>query len=181
MSPFATADMFPEAVLKPEDDPNSRFTTRETMAWVKETCALELGLPSPDFEFDLDPFAHPEAHWGTEWWTKADNAYTRWLAERNYVNGPWDECGKVVSWIREQLPRNFRHTFTAQILPDNRREQEWWQELIEPIRDRRERKGIVVTTHSPPRRLEYGFPGNPNGVNQGQMNVCSVLLIWRTR
>lgn len=172
-------EMFPEAILRPQDDPNSRFTTREFMAWIKETCALELGLPSPDFEFDLDPFAHPESHWGREWWTKADNAYPRKLAETNFVNGPWDECQQVVEWIRDQLPRNFRHRFTAQVLPGNRQEQDFWQQLIEPIRDRRDRKGTVVTTHYPPGRSKYGIPGNAVALSQRSMNVNSLLLIWR--
>jgi hypothetical protein len=180
MTDAAIVDMFPETILKPEDDPNSRFTTRELMAWVKATVSEELDLDHP-WEFDLDPFAHPESHWGVEWWTKADNAYVRMLLEKNFVNGPWDECEQVTRWIRDQLPRNFRHQFTAQILPGNRQEQDFWQNLIEPFRDRRSRGGTVVTTHYPPGRASYGFPGNPRGVNQGSMNVNSLLLIWRTR
>jgi len=177
VSPYATVDMFPEAVLKPEDDPNSRFTTREFMAWIKAECARELALLNPDFEFDLDPFAHPDSHWGKEWWTIADNAYTRTLLGTNFVNGPWEECAEVVEWIVTQLPRNFRHGFTAQVLPGNRQEQEFWQRHIEPIRDRRDRKGIVVTSHYPPGRQRYGFPGCPSF--DGDMNVNSLLLIWR--
>lgn len=172
-----TGDLFPETKLKPEDDPNSRFTTRDLMTWIKATCAQELSLPSPDFEFDLDPFAHPESHWGKEWWTKADNAYARTMHGRSFVNGPWDECDQVVAWIVAQLPRNFRLDFCAQVLPGNRQEQPWWQGLVEPIRDRRDRGGVVVTSHYPPGRSRYGFPGCPSFGRD--MNVNSLLLIWR--
>lgn len=173
-------DMFPETVLKPEDDPNSRFTTREMMAWIKATCAGELGLPSPDFEFDLDPFAHPESHWGKEWWTKADDAYSRTMHGRSFVNGPWDECEEVTTWISMQMPRNFRLGFCAQVLPGNRQEQEWFQLLVEPIRDRRERNGVVVTSHYPPGRQQYGIPGAPHSTKWATgLNVNSLLLIWR--
>lgn len=174
-------DAFPEVQLRPEDDPNSRFTTPETMTWVRETCCAEGLVETPLFEFDLDPFAHPEAHWGKEWWTKADNAYARTAFGRTFVNGPWDECANVVAWIRAQFARNFRLDFVAQILPGNRQEQEWWQRLIEPIRDRRERD-LIVTTHYPPGRTNYGIPGAPRSTKwRTGLNVNSTALLWRAK
>jgi hypothetical protein len=181
MSPYATADLFPETVLKPADDPNSRFTTREFMVWIKATVAAELCLrEGANFEFDLDPFAHPESCWGLEGWTKADDAYPRQMFGRSFLNGPWNECAQVTQWVVDQLPRNFRLSFCAQVLPGNRQEQDWWQRLVEPIRDRRDRKGIVVTSHYPPGRQNYGVPGAPLADGWGTgLNVNSLLLIWR--
>lgn len=173
--------MFPETVLRPGDDPNSRFTTREFMAWIKATCARELNLPSPDFEFDLDPFAHQESHWGREWWTKADNAYQRRPFGKTFVNGPWEECAEVTGWISKELERVTEVEFVAQVLPGNRQEQDWWQRLVEPIRDRRERD-LVVTSHYPPGRQNYGVPGAPDATKWSTgLNVNSLLLIWRVQ
>lgn len=173
-----TQDLFPETQLRPADDPNSRFTTPEMMHWVKMITAAELAICEP-WDFDLDPFAHPESHWGKTWWTKADNAYERIWFGKVFVNGPWDECEQVVAkvcgttWLRGSVE------FVAQILPGNRQDQPFWQRLIEPIRDRRDRNGLVVTSHYPPGRTSYGFPGNPLGLGQGSMNVNSLLLVWR--
>lgn len=107
-----TPDLFPEVRLRLEDDPNSRFTTPEFMAWIRRTVAAELSICEP-WEFDLDPFAHPESHWGREWWTKADNAYARQAFGKMFVNGPWDECEEVVRWIVDQQARNSRLEFVA--------------------------------------------------------------------
>lgn len=73
----------------------------------------------------------------------------------------------------------------AMLLPANRTEQPWWQELVESRRD--EKAGLVelgdiaaahLDTHFLPGRIKFGHPGNKEAVGVGSPPFGCVLLVW---
>lgn len=76
-----------------------------------------------------------------------------WDGERVWCNPPFSEPR---AWI--ECAWDSRADVVVMILPNNRDEQRWWQELIEPYRDR---VGSILTTRNLPRRR--GFISRVNG------------------
>ncbi len=201
------ADLFPEVTPRIAGEmANDRYTTTPTLAW----CRKVLGVGG----FDLDVAACVEAHHAPRWYGWADyadrkqprqdneftNALTHpWNAGRIWCNPPYDDLEPWVAkaWatmleFKEQRP------IIGMLIPDNRREQPFWQDFIEPYRDgRRERRlppfldrmfvdaevahdaGARLFTHSLPGRQPFGVPGNPEGKGQQSPPFGVVLLEWR--
>lgn len=68
------------------------------------------------------------------------------------------------------------------LLPANRTEQRWWQELVEPFRDtRRFRGGIRFRVRFVPGRVRFIRPAwvKPAKGDRPPFGVC--LLIWERR
>lgn len=209
-------DMFGEVADRTEELPNDRYTTRPTLAWCKKVLGVD--------GFDLDVAACVEAHHAPRWfrWDPAcTNAKIRhsdgsesthdgiaqdWDAQRIWCNPPYDDLSPWVSkaWLtmldaaREPLfNKRARKTVIGMLIPDNRREQPFWQQGVEPWRDgRADRLSPVVAgwcshasvandggarlfTHSLPGRQAFGVPGNPEGVGQASPPFGVVLLEWR--
>lgn len=67
------------------------------------------------------------------------------------------------------------------MLPGNRHEQPFWQEMIEPYRPEAgglKRDGYHITLHHPPGRQAYAKPGS-RGEPIGSADFPSALLVWR--
>src|SRR6266704_1730283 len=101
------------------------------------TDPIEFAKFNDRFNFTLDVAA--AAHN-----TKCDNYFTReedgleqsWSGERVWCNPPYSDCkGWVTKAWREWCKPN-RPEIIVLLLPANRVEQSWWQDLIEPFRDR---------------------------------------------
>lgn len=162
-------DMVPEVRSHPEEDPNSRYTPR----------ALITQLHG-EFRFTLDVASAPDApssqvigrHWDIR-----DNALERsWRDERVWCNPPFDD---VETWVRKAWLEVARGcSLVVMLLPANRAEQPWWQELVEPARDGPEVDGVRFRTRFLPGRIRFGHPGNPEGVGVGSPQFGCVLLIW---
>jgi len=60
------------------------------------------------------------------------------------------------------------------LAPANRTEQRWWQESIEPFRDR----GGVLKTEFLPRRINFGSRDNLGAWSASSAPFGCVLLIW---
>lgn len=107
---------------------------------------------------------------------------------RIFCNPPFDD---LASWVARAwravelanadtrlngLPLELRIGF---VLPGNRHEQGFWQDMVEPFRDGREvRHSSALDCHFPPGRQAYAKPGS-NGAPVGSADFPSCLLVWR--
>lgn len=79
----------------------------------------------------------------------ADGLAQSWTGETVWCNPPYSNCSawvwKALCEVRGGCPK------VVMLLPANRTEQPWWQDLIEPIRDR----GLGVKTEFVRTRLKF--------------------------
>jgi phage N-6-adenine-methyltransferase len=67
------------------------------------------------------------------WYGREDDGLAQpWSGERVYVNPPYSDCAAWVrkAWVEVEAP------LIVMLMPANRTEQSWWQDLVEPYRDR---------------------------------------------
>jgi hypothetical protein len=186
-------DMFPETRV---EDPNRRYTTREFMAWIKSKAGVDA--------WDLDAAADAESHHAPRWFSLlpyagsagVDGLAQSWLPpgfqgqHRHppvwtwciFVNPPFDDIEAWLLKVLETLAGAMRFgidLIIAFVLPGNRHEQPFWQELVEPFRDGRAKQfGHRLDCYFPPGRQAYAQPGS-NGVAVGSADFPSALLVWR--
>lgn len=168
----AVVDMFPE-VKAPDElaDGDQRFTTRETNAWCMAVAGVEA--------WDLDVAACEESHLASAYFTRSDDGLVRPWWGRVWVNPPFSDIEPWVAKAFREMESAPGPEVIAMLLPASRTEQRWWQDLIEPRRDRRGSKRL--STHFLPGRTRFGHPGNPEGVGVGSPPFGCVLLVWRRR
>jgi phage N-6-adenine-methyltransferase len=103
---------------------------------------------------------------------EADGLAVAWTGERVYCNPPYSSIRPWVAkaWAEARAP------LVVMLLPANRTEQAWWQDLIEPYRDR---VGQPLTTEFLRGRLRFLKPAadaiKPN--ERPPFGCC--LCIWR--
>jgi phage N-6-adenine-methyltransferase len=99
-----------------------------------------------------------------------------WAGERVWCNPPYSD---ITRWV-EKADFEIRHgcELVAMLLPATKTEQPWWQQHIERWRDGRGDPGFSVETRFLPKRIAFGFPGNPNG-GSGSGWFGNVLVLWR--
>lgn len=85
----------------------------------------------------------------------SDGLAASWRGERVWCNPPYSN---IKAWV-EKAWRECKSgdCFVAMLLPANRTEQKWWQELVEPHRDL---PNGHVQVRFLPRRINFGVPGN---------------------
>ncbi len=195
---MAHTDLFPEVAPRIDGEmANDRYTTRATLDWCKRVLGVEA--------FDLDVAACREAHHAPRYFTVADDGLKcGWIFERIWCNPPYDVIGPWIAKAWETMLEAAVHgrpePVIGMLIPDNRREQPFWQRLVEPFRDGRwervvrppkhvtDAAGLVwvahdygarLFTHSLPGRQPFGVPGNPEGIGQQSPPFGVVLLEWR--
>lgn len=94
-----------------------------------------------------------------------------WAAERVYCNPPYSN---LRPWI-EKAWREGDAQVIVMLLPANRTEQAWWQELIEPKRDR---PGSFLRTEFLPGRLRFLKPDADEIKPNERPPFGCVLAIW---
>lgn len=94
-----------------------------------------------------------------------------WAPERVWCNPPYSN---LAAWLYKAT-REFEAgcPIIVMLLPANRTEQKWWQQFVEPFRDR---PGGFLRTEFIARRRNFGVPGNegavyPSGVPFGLVAV----------
>lgn len=156
-------------------DRNERFTTAATLAQV----ARVLGLAAPTLTarriFDLDVCADAESSCGVSWYTRnIDGLSQSWVAPTVWCNPPFNELDR---WVRKAWAEHTARSFglLAMLMPARRTEQPFWQEFIEPHRDRSPEFRSYFLAGRP----RFGSPGNLEAEGVGSPTFGCVLLVWR--
>lgn len=99
------------------------------------------------FGFTVDAAASSENRKCDRFWTVANNGLLQpWAGERVYCNPPYSN---IMPWVMKAWSERLAELIVL-LLPANRTEQRWWQDGIEPFRDR---AGSVLTVEFLPGRL----------------------------
>lgn len=93
-----------------------------------------------------------------------------------WCNPPYSN---LAAWVAKAWDEHRRGCpLIVMLLPANRTEQPWWQDLIEPFRDGRG----AIETRFLRRRIPFGHPKHASWNHGRKWSACpfaSVVLIWR--
>jgi phage N-6-adenine-methyltransferase len=123
--------------------------------------------------FTLDVAASARNAKCSRYFTVADDGRGQsWASERVWCNPPYSRIGP---WI-DKAWREYESTDgIAMLLPANRTEQGWWQQMVEPYRDR---VGSALRVLFLPGRMRFIAPGAHGiGPNERPPFGCC-LLTW---
>lgn len=124
------------------------------------------------FGFSIDVAASPANAKCDRYYTVDDDGLAQsWAGERVWCNPPYSDIRPWVgkAWAEEEAE------LVVMLLPANRTEQGWWQDLVEPHRDR---PGSRLRTEFFRGRLRFIKAGRTEvGPNERPPFGC-VLLIW---
>ena len=127
------------------------------------------------FHFTLDVAATSENAKCERFFTIKDDGLQQDWTGRVWCNPPYSQIGAWVAtawavWVSDAAPE-----LIVMLLPANRPEQAWWQEMVEPFRDR---PGSPLRTEFLRGRQRFVLPGAESiGPNERPPFGC-VLLIW---
>lgn len=136
-------------------------------------------LPTSDFSalnsrfrFTVDVAAAAHNTKCAKYFSVAENGLCQsWAGERVYCNPPYSD---IMPWVMKAWQERLSEVIVM-LLPANRTEQGWWQDGIEPFRDR---PGSVLRCEFLPGRLRFLKPGQRSiGPNERPPFGC-VLCIW---
>lgn len=123
------------------------------------------------FEFSIDVAASEDNAKLPRYYDREDDGLAQsWEGERVWCNPPYSD---IRPWVEKAWAEDAE--LVAMLLPANRTEQGWWQDLVEPYRDR---AGSPLTTEFIRGRLRFVAPGEDEvGPNERPPFGC-VLLVW---
>jgi phage N-6-adenine-methyltransferase len=102
----------------------------------------------------------------------ADGLAQDWSGERVWCNPPYSD---IAPWVAKAWECWSATRGIAMLLPASRTEQRWWQQLVEPYRDRRE---SPLTVEFLPGRMHFLRPGQTEvGPGERPPFGCA-LLVW---
>ncbi|MDZ7732222.1 MAG: DNA N-6-adenine-methyltransferase [Acidimicrobiia bacterium] len=112
----------------PQQRTNPDVDDRSTTAEVFEPLDRRFG----HFTVDVAAAAHNTkvAHY---WTVEQDGLAQDWGGHRVWCNPPYSS---IEPWVRKAWAERHRAELVVMLLPANRTEQRWWQDLVEPYRDR---------------------------------------------
>ena len=124
------------------------------------------------FNFTIDVAASAENAMLPRYYTVEQNGLARsWAHERVWANPPYSD---IAPWVRKGHEETDAEIIVM-LLPANRTEQKWWQEWVEPFRDRVDRRLRVEFLAG---RQRFVAPGAKEiGPNERPPFGCC-LLIW---
>lgn len=191
---MTTVDAFPE--VQACEDNDKRYSTHELMAHAERITGV------PHNGWHLDVAADAESHWAPRWYSAVEQpgsagvnglkqpwfigemlppistlniwANVPFSDPEAWLEKAWREVEQATAWVDCPL--------LCMVLPSDRTDKPWWQELVEERRDGRDAEGIWdmrLTTHHLPGRIRYGHPGNPRAAGVGQPMFGTTLLVWR--
>lgn len=148
---------------------DERYTQAVTLA----VCRRLAGVDA----YDLDVAACAEAHCASTWCSRENSGL-----EQEWFGNVW--CNPPYSDIRPWIERAWQQmtdgscVTVSMLLPSSRCEQVWWQQCVEPWRDREPRDGVRLTSHFLRARHAFGMPGM-RVTRRGRPPFGLVLLVWR--
>lgn len=163
------ANNHPQQVAKrgAREDVDSRATAWEVFTPLHER-----------YHFTLDVAAAPHNAKCARYITKAQNGLTqRWSGEGVWCNPPYSRLREWVDKAWEEWRSADPPRLIVMLLPANRTEQAWWQDLVEPYRDRTDSTLRSEFLRDRIRFVRDGARGI--GPNERPPFGC-VLLIWST-
>lgn len=145
------------------DDVDDRGTPHELFAPLHE-----------QHRFTVDAAAAAHNAMMPRFWTRQDNGLVQpWRGERVWCNPPYSN---IRPWVEKAWAEFGGVELVCMLLPANRTEQAWWQELIEPYRDAEDK---VLTVKFLPGRIRFRTPGKPEGSGRPPFGNC--LVLWDHR
>jgi phage N-6-adenine-methyltransferase len=94
-----------------------------------------------------------------------DGLHSSWAGERVWCNPPYSAIPDWVTKASGEIT-NGACQLVVMLLPADRTEQPWWQDIVEPRRDR----GLGVTTRFIRRRVKFGLPPEHPDADKGLAN-----------
>ncbi len=132
------------------------------------------------FRFTIDAAASKENARLPRFWTADDDALTKsWHGHRVWCNPPYSN---IRPWVEKaqcefsELTPISKAELVVMLLPANRTEQVWWQELIEPGRDGRSSDGPRVEFLRG--RMRFDRPNAVIGPKGDRPPFGCCLVIW---
>lgn len=151
----------------PNDDVDDRAIRLEDFAPLHER-----------FRFTIDAAASPANARLERYWTREDDALSKsWAGERVWCNPPYSNIGPwVVKADREihWMEAPYAAELVVMLLPANRTEQRWWQQLVEGERDCNGRLRVEFL----PGRMRFDRPNAIIGPKGDRPPFGCCLLIW---
>ena len=127
-----------------------------------------------EFAFTVDAAASVANARLPHFWTRLlDGLQQPWARERVWCNPPYSQ---LLPWV-EKATRE-RNPLTVMLLPANRTEQGWWQDMIEPYRD----NGGELSTRFLRGRIKFigrSVSADARCPSQNRPPFGNVLAIWR--
>lgn len=126
------------------------------------------------FRFTIDAAASVSNAVLPRYWTLEDDALTQdWTAERVWCNPPYSSIKPWVSKAWESVAGGCQ--LVVMLLPANRTEQVWWQDYVEPYRDRTESRLRVEFLRG---RMRFIVPPADRVLPNERPPFGCCLLIW---
>jgi len=125
--------------------------------------------------FTLDVAAAPHNAKCERFFTREDNGLEQsWAGERVWCNPPYSNLG---GWVGKAWAEWQSATSITMLLPANRTEQKWWQEMVEPFRD-----GMgPLSVRFLPGRMRFIRPAAVIGPKGDRPPFGCAILDWRRR
>jgi phage N-6-adenine-methyltransferase len=126
--------------------------------------------------FDLDVAAAPHNAKCPRYYTLEDDGLSQPWTGAVWCNPPYSGIGAWVQKAWDEWTLNpDGPTTIVMLLPANRTEQKWWQELVEPCRDGNANFSVRFL----PGRMRFDRPGAVIGPKGDRPPFGCCLLIWR--
>lgn len=103
---------------------------------------------------------------------EVDGLAQDWTGERVWCNPPFSV---IPPWVEKAWAEADRVELIVMLLPANRSEQRWWQNLVEPLRDR---DGSALSVEFLPGRMRFVKPGADMVKMNERPPFGCCLLIW---
>lgn len=156
---------------------NERYTLEVDLRGGARFAGLNYNAADPLSIFDLDAAACTESHWARHYYTKeTDGLLLPWWGNV-FVNPPFDMLWEWVqrAWRAANEPLV---NSVLMLIPGDRTEQPFWQEMVEPFRDHNDNGAAPwrLRTKFLKGRTRFGHPGNPLAVDVGSPPFKCVYL-----
>lgn len=120
-----------------------------------------------EFAFTIDVAASADNALLPRFFSLREDAFRRgWAGERVWCNPPYSAITEWVARANRETRIDCACPLVVMLLPADRTEQPWWQDYIEPFRDR----GLGITTRFIRKRIKFGLPPEHPDADKGLAN-----------